>query len=359
MTDARALVEVSALTRHFRLGRGKVLKAVDGVDFQIRRGTVFGLVGESGCGKTTIGRLLLRLLPPTSGRICFDGTDLATLDTARMRALRRRMQIVFQDPYSSLDPRMTVGNAIVTPMKIQDLHPGRRRERAAELLARVGLGAADMERYPHEFSGGQRQRIGIARALAVDPEFIVADEPVSALDVSIRSQVLNLFKELQEELHLTCLFISHDLSVVQFISDQVGIVYMGRIVEMGPADIFSRSHRHPYTRSLLAAIPRPDPRFEQNKPEFELQGEIASPINPPPGCRFFSRCPLRLGDCRLETPPLKEIGAGHWVACFRADHDPGNQTGPPSDDVGRGRGCPAERAGTQTAGRFPQRPRMV
>jgi len=336
MTDPQALVDVTGLHKHFRLGRGKVLKAVDGVDFSIRRGSVFGLVGESGSGKTTIGRLLLRLLQPTSGGIRFDGTDIAALGASRMRALRRRMQIVFQDPYSSLDPRRTVGSAIVTPMEIQNLHGGRRRERAAELLERVGLSAADLERYPHEFSGGQRQRIGIARALAVDPEFIVADEPVSALDVSIRSQVLNLFKDLQAELHLTYLFISHDLSVVQFISDQVAIVYMGKIVEMGPADIFSRAHRHPYTRSLLAAIPQPDPVVEQGKPEFALQGEIASPVNPPPGCRFYSRCPLRVDDCRLKTPPLEEIVAGHWVACFRAGHDSGNQTGPPSDDVGRG-----------------------
>jgi len=317
MINSRALVEVNDLTKHFRLSRGKVLKAVDGVNFRIHRGAVFGLVGESGSGKTTIGRLLLGLLQPTSGGVCFDGTDLTALNDSRMRKFRRRMQIVFQDPYSSLDPRMTIGNALLAPMKIQNLNRGRQRERAIDLLERVGLSAADMERYPHEFSGGQRQRIGIARALAVDPEFIVADEPVSALDVSIRSQVLNLFKELQEELHLTYLFISHDLSVVQFISDQVAIVYMGKIVETGPADIFYRSHRHPYTRSLLAAIPQPDPNLEQNKPEFSLEGEIASPINPPPGCRFFSRCPLRVDACRLETPPLTEIAAGHRVACFR------------------------------------------
>ena len=317
MIDSQPLVEVKDLTKHFRLSRSKVLKAVDGVSFGIRKGQVLGLVGESGCGKTTIGRLLLRLLQPTSGEVRFDGTELTRLVATRMGSLRQRMQIVFQDPYSSLDPRMTVGSTLMTPMKIQKLYDGRRRERAAYLLERVGLNASDMERYPHEFSGGQRQRIGIARALAVDPEFIVADEPVSALDVSIQAQVLNLFKELQEELRLTCLFISHDLSVVQFISDQVAIVYMGKIVEMAPADIFYHAHRHPYTKNLLSAIPYPDPLVEQNKPDYSMAGEIASPINPPPGCRFYSRCPTREDPCRLEMPPLIEIAEDHFVACFQ------------------------------------------
>jgi oligopeptide transport system ATP-binding protein len=317
MIDSQPLVEVKDLTKHFRLSRSKVLKAVDGVSFGIRKGEVLGLVGESGCGKTTIGRLLLRLLQPTSGEVHFDGTELTRLVATRMGRLRQRMQIVFQDPYSSLDPRMTVGSTLMTPMKIQKLYDGRRRERAAYLLERVGLNASDMERYPHEFSGGQRQRIGIARALAVDPDFIVADEPVSALDVSIQAQVLNLFKELQEELRLTCLFISHDLSVVQFISDQVAIVYMGKIGEMAPADIFYHAHRHPYTKNLLSAIPYPDPLVEQNKPDYSMVGEIASPINPPPGCRFYSRCPTREDPCRLEMPPLIEITEDHFVACFQ------------------------------------------
>ena len=318
MTDSQPLVEVKGLAKHFRLSRSKVLKAVDGVSFGIRKGEVLGIVGESGCGKTTIGRLLLRLLQPTSGEVRFDGTELTRLAATRMGGVRKRMQIVFQDPYSSLDPRMTVGSTLMTPMKIQRLYDGRRRERAAYLLERVGLNASDMQRYPHEFSGGQRQRIGIARALSVDPDFIVADEPVSALDVSIQSQVLNLFKELQEELHLTCLFISHDLSVVQFISDQVAIVYMGKIVEMAPADIFYNAHRHPYTRNLLAAIPYPDPLIEQNKPDHSMVGEVASPINPPPGCRFYSRCPTREDACRREMPPLIKIAEDHLVACFQA-----------------------------------------
>jgi oligopeptide/dipeptide ABC transporter ATP-binding protein len=317
MIDSQPLVEVKDLSKHFRLSSSRVLKAVDGVSFGIRKGEVLGIVGESGCGKTTIGRLLLRLLQPTSGEVRFDGTEVTRLAATRMGSLRRRMQIVFQDPYSSLDPRMTVGSTLMTPMKIQKLYDGRRRERAAYLMERVGLNATDMERYPHEFSGGQRQRIGIARALAVDPEFIVADEPVSALDVSIQAQVLNLFKELQEELHLTCLFISHDLSVVQFISDKVAIVYMGKIVEMAPADIFYHAHRHPYTKNLLSAIPYPDPQVEQNKPDYSMAGEIASPINPPPGCRFYSRCPSRDDTCRQEMPPLMEIARDHFVACFQ------------------------------------------
>ena len=318
MTSCAALVEAERLTRHFRLGRGKVLEAVAGVSFQIRRGSVYGLVGESGSGKSTIGRLLLRLLPATSGTVRFDGADLAGLSPKRMRPFRRRMQIVFQDPYASLDPRMTVGAALVSPMAIQGLHAGRRRERAVELLERVGLAASDMHRYPHEFSGGQRQRICIARALAVDPEFLVADEPVSALDVSIRSQVLNLFKDLQEDLRLTVLFISHDVGVVQFMSDEVGVVYMGKIVETGPTDILVHGCRHPYTQALLAAVPRPDPAYEQQKPGAVVTGEIASPVNPPPGCRFYARCPLRLDKCRAAEPPLQAVAAGHSVACFRA-----------------------------------------
>jgi oligopeptide transport system ATP-binding protein len=312
-------LEVANLAKYFRLPGKRVLKAVDGVDFTIRKGEVLGLVGESGCGKTTIGRLILRLLDPTAGEVRLGGIDLMRLSKPELRRMRRRMQIVFQDPYSSLDPRMTVGRALTTPMIVQGLYPGRRRERVAELLGRVGLNPSDMDRYPHEFSGGQRQRIGLARALSVDPELIVADEPVSSLDVSIQSQVLNLIKGLQEELGLTCLFISHDLSVVQFISDHVAVVYLGKIVEKAPSDIFYSAHRHPYTRSLLSAIPYPDPRIEQEREAVSLAGEIGSPIDPPPGCRFLGRCPIREGRCPEEMPPLVEIEKDHFVACFASE----------------------------------------
>jgi oligopeptide transport system ATP-binding protein len=310
------LVEVKGLCKYFPVSRGRVLKAVDGVNFTIRKGKVLGLVGESGCGKTTIGRVILNLLPLTSGEVVFSGLKLHELPKDEMRRMRRRMQIVFQDPYASLNPRMTVGNILTFPMKVQGLHEGKRKERATYLLERVGMRASDMNRYPHEFSGGQLQRIGIARALSVDPEFIVADEPVSALDVSIQSQVLNLFKELQEEFHLTCLFIAHDLSVVEFISDHIAVVYLGVIVEMAPSDVLYTSHRHPYTKSLLSAIPLPDPKIEQSKSPFSLTGETTSPINPPPGCRFFSRCPSKKDICEKKNPELVEIAKDHYIACF-------------------------------------------
>ena len=310
------LVEVKGLCKYFPVSRGRVLKAVDGVNFTIRKGKVLGLVGESGCGKTTIGRVILNLLPLTSGEVVFSGLKLHELPKDEMRRMRRRMQIVFQDPYASLNPRMTVGNILTFPMKVQDLYEGKRKERAIYLLERVGMRAYDMNRYPHEFSGGQLQRIGIARALSVDPEFIVADEPVSALDVSIQSQVLNLFKELQEEFELTCLFIAHDLSVVEFISDHIAVVYLGVIVEMAPSDVLYTSHRHPYTKSLLSAIPLPDPKIGQSKPLFSLTGETRSPINPPPGCRFFSRCPSKKNICQKKNPELVEIAKDHYIACF-------------------------------------------
>lgn len=317
MRTDEAFIKVRGLTKHFPVGGKRLLKAVDQVSFEIKKGQVLGLVGESGCGKTTIGRLILQLVPPTSGEVFFDGVELGRLSTSELRRMRRRMQIVFQDPYSSLDPRMTVGATLTTPMKVQNLYREGRRERAAQLLEQVGLKPTDLDRYPHEFSGGQRQRIALARALSVDPEFVVADEPVSALDVSIQSQVLNLFKDLQERLGLTCLFISHDLSVVQFISDRVAVVYMGRIVEMAPSRELYETHRHPYTRILLAAIPHPDPVIEQNKPPFSFTGEISSPIDPPDGCRFYSRCPERVDRCRTENPELVELKPGHLVSCFK------------------------------------------
>ena len=316
MNQNQTLVEVKSLCKYFPVSRSMLLKAVDDVSFKVRKSTVLGLVGESGCGKTTIGRLLLNLLHPTSGEVIFDDVNLQALSKPEMRKIRRRMQIVFQDPYASLNPRMTIGSILTFPMKVQGLYEGGHQERAVSLLERVGMRALDMNRYPHEFSGGQLQRIGIARTLAVNPEFIVADEPVSALDVSIQSQVLNLFKELQEEFHLTCLFIAHDLSVVEFISDYIAVLYLGKIVERAHSDVLYKSHQHPYTKSLLSAIPLPDPKIQQSKPPFLLTGETTSPINPPPGCRFYSRCPVRLPKCKEEDPQLVEIDKDHHVSCF-------------------------------------------
>ena len=315
MKVQKDFIRVKDLSKYFTIGKNSVLKAVDGVNFGIGRGEVLGLVGESGCGKTTIGRLILRLLPLTAGEILFDETDIHTISKSALRLLRRRMQIVFQDPYSSLNPRMTIGNTLTFPMKVQNLYQGERKERIAYLMERVGLKSSDMNRYPHEFSGGQLQRIGIARTLAVNPEFIVADEPVSALDVSIQSQVLNLFKELQEELHLTLLFISHDLSVVEFISDRIAVLYMGRIVELAPKNVLYQSHQHPYTKILLSSVFLPDPNIMQARVACEVAGEVTSPINPPPGCRFYSRCPRRFETCGEKDPELREIQPGHYVSC--------------------------------------------
>lgn len=317
MNETRGLVNVRGLCKYFPLSRGRLLKAVDGVDFWIRKGEVLGLVGESGCGKTTVGRLILNLLPLTSGEVEFEGIRLNGLPKDEMRKMRRKLQIVFQDPYASLNPRMTIGDILTFPMKVQGIYEGKREERMLNMLERVGMRSSDMNRYPHEFSGGQLQRIGIARALVVDPEFIVADEPVSALDVSIQSQVLNLFKDLQEEFQLTMLFIAHDLSAVEFISDRIAVLYLGQIVEMAPSEVLYKSHRHPYTGSLLSAIPLPDPNIEQGKPPFSLTGEATSPIDPPPGCRFSSRCPSRKDVCSHENPKLVEVAKEHFVACFQ------------------------------------------
>ena len=315
------LVEVRNLTKHFPIGAGlfgvgnEVVRAVDGVSLTIRKGETFGLVGESGCGKSTTGRCILRLIEPTSGEVWFQGEDLLKVASDELRRLRRDMQIIFQDPYSSLNPRMTVGQIVEEPLIVHQITDRRaRRARAAELLGLVGLEASHSSRYPHEFSGGQRQRIGIARALALNPKFIVCDEPVSALDVSVQAQVVNLLQDLQEQLGLTYLFISHGLSVVEHISSRVGIMYLGKLVETATsADIF-HNPAHPYTRALLSAIPVPDP--QQRRERLHLAGDIPTAITPPSGCRFRTRCPIAEPRCAEEVPQLVEISPDHFVACM-------------------------------------------
>ncbi len=315
------LLKVNNLIKEFPLGGGLFaeprarVRAVDDVSFALSRGETFGLVGESGCGKTTLGRLILRLVEPTSGDVEFDGQHILALGAKEMRLLRRRMQIIFQDPYASLDPRMKV-NAIVTePLcAIQNLAKSERKKVAAELIEKVGLRAADLDKYPHEFSGGQRQRISIARALCVRPDLIVADEPVSALDVSIQAQVINLMADLKKEFQLSYVFISHDLSVVEHISDRIAVMYLGTIVELAPAVSFSDSPRHPYTAALLRAVPMPDPH-RKTEP-FPMEGDAPSPIDPPPGCAFHPRCPHAFERCRVEKPSLVKTARQHFVACW-------------------------------------------
>jgi oligopeptide transport system ATP-binding protein len=301
------------------------VKAVDGVSFVIHRGETLGLVGESGCGKSTTGRALIRLRDPSGGSVKFDGVDLMALKPDALRRMRRRMQIIFQDPYGSLDPRMTVGSTIAEPLETHNLASGEaKRDRIADLLRIVGLDPAYVSRYPHEFSGGQRQRIGVARALAVEPEFIVCDEPISALDVSIQGQVLNLLTDLRERLGLTYLFIAHDLSVVKHISDRVAVMYLGKIVEIGPPDQMYAAPGHPYTRALLSAVPVPDPAAERKRRRVILKGDVPSPVNPPAGCRFHTRCWLyeRLGqpeECRTVDPALRTLEGEQGVACHFAE----------------------------------------
>jgi oligopeptide transport system ATP-binding protein len=319
---AEPLLRVEELVKYFPV-KERVLSraveqvhAVDGVSFTIAAGETLGLVGESGCGKSTTGRCILRLIEPTSGEIWFEGKEVTALAGGALRALRRDMQIIFQDPYASLDPRMTVGAIIGEALVIHRLAKSRREfeDRVVELLETVGLGADHMRRYPHEFSGGQRQRIGIARALAVSPKLIVCDEPVSALDVSIQAQVINLLEDLQEEFNLTYLFIAHDLSVVEHIGTRVAVMYLGRIVELAPAEDLYSTPLHPYTEALLSAVPIPDPAVRRRR--ILLEGDVPNPIRPPSGCRFHTRCPIRqLPLCSTETPPLKQTAAGHWVAC--------------------------------------------
>ena len=318
------LLEIEHLKQYFPAGGGRFVKAVDDVSFFIKRGETFGLVGESGCGKTTTGRSILRLTEPTAGRITYDGElifDGEKKLKADMLPYRRKMQIVFQDPYASLDPRMTVGDIIGETLDIHRLYADKkeRREKILSLLATVGLNSEHANRFPHEFSGGQRQRIGIARALAVRPEFIVCDEPVSALDVSIQAQVVNMFEDLQKQMGLTYLFIAHDLSVVNHISSRIGVMYLGHMVELAEADELIFHSAHPYTRSLISAVPIADPRTARANKRIVLQGDVPSPLNPPSGCPFRTRCPYADGRCAGEKPEFKEIGGGHYAACHHLD----------------------------------------
>ena len=316
--NERAILEVKDLKKHFRVGRGAYLKAVDGVTLEIQKGETFGLVGESGCGKTTVGRVLVRLYEPSEGEVLFAGEDVHGTGGDEGKLLNRKMQMIFQDPQASLNPRMVVGDIIAEGIDIHHLASSsqERLDRVHELLETVGLNKEHANRFPHEFSGGQRQRIGVARALAVEPEFIVADEPVSALDVSIQAQVINLMKRLQRERDLTYLFISHDLSVVKYVSDRVGVMYLGTMVEMAPSDELYSNPLHPYTQALLSAVPIPDPDVELERERTVLQGDVPSPVNPPSGCHFRTRCPRAVEASAHVDPPWREISPGHWVqAC--------------------------------------------
>jgi oligopeptide transport system ATP-binding protein len=325
LADAAApLIEVRGLKMHFPVTEGMIarrhigdVKAVDGVDFTIGRGETLGLVGESGCGKTTMGRCILRLEKPTEGEILYDGVDIAKLGRKQLVALRRRIQVIFQDPYSSLNPRQKVGSIIAEPMKVHGVEPDstRRAARVRELLSLCGLNPNFADRYPHEMSGGQRQRVGIARALALNPEFIVCDEAVSALDVSIQAQIINLLEDLRDKFNLTYLFIAHDLSVVRHLCQRVAVMYLGRVVELAQCDELFDHPLHPYTRALLAAVPVPDPTIEASRAFQPVQGEVPSPINPPPGCVFHPRCTLAVAACQRTRPELRELRPGHWVAC--------------------------------------------
>jgi oligopeptide transport system ATP-binding protein len=320
----KPLVEVRGLKMHFPITEGIIarrkigeVKAVDGVNLTIRRGETLGLVGESGCGKTTMGRCILRLETPTEGAILYDGIDIANLDRKSLVALRRRIQVIFQDPYSSLNPRQKVGAILAEPMKVHGIEPDatKREARMRELLTTCGLNPSFADRYPHEMSGGQRQRVGIARALAVDPEFIVCDEAVSALDVSIQAQIINLLEDLREKFNLTYLFIAHDLSVVRHLCQRVAVMYLGHVVELADCDEVFDHPLHPYTKALLAAVPVPDPTVEADRTFQPLMGEVPSPINPPSGCVFHPRCPIAVDECQRAPPALRELRPGHWVAC--------------------------------------------
>jgi oligopeptide transport system ATP-binding protein len=322
----RPLVEVRNLKKHFAVSEGVLsrkpsatVKAVDDVSFTIARGETLGLVGESGCGKTTTGRCILQLERATAGEVVFDGQDLSTLDRQGLNTLRERMQVIFQDPYSSLNPRMKVGDIIGEPMKVHGICRNRRERarRVAELLFLCGLNPKFMDRYPHEMSGGQRQRVGIARALSLNPQFIVCDEAVSALDVSIQAQVINLLEDLRERLGLSYLFIAHDLSVVRHLCHRVAVMYLGRLVELADSDELFGNPLHPYTQALLEAVPVPDPDIERRRAHRVMKGEVPSPMNPPSGCVFHPRCPIAVDECARNVPELREVKPAHWVACMR------------------------------------------
>jgi oligopeptide transport system ATP-binding protein len=316
MAEKEILIEVKDLKKHFQVGPNATLKAVDGVSFDIYKGETLGLVGESGCGKTTCGRTVMGLYGATDGEVIFDGIDVHKLNKKEKKAFTRRAQIILQDPYASLNPRMTVGDIIGEGIDIHNLYSGQERtNRIYELLDLVGLNKEHASRFPHEFSGGQRQRIGIARALAIEPDFIVCDEPISALDVSIQAQVVNLLIKLQEEFDLTYLFIAHDLSMVKHISDRVGVMYLGNLVELASSKELYAKPLHPYTQALLSAIPVPDPEAERNKERIKLEGEVPSPINPKPGCRFAGRCRYAKPICSEKTPEFREVEKEHFVAC--------------------------------------------
>jgi len=318
-----ALVQVIGLKKYFPITQGIVfqhkvadVKAVDGLDFSIQRGETLGLVGESGCGKSTTGRSILQLYRPTAGAVYFQGKDLVKLQGEELRKMRRNMQMIFQDPYASLNPRMTVGDIIGEPLEVHNIVKGKeKKERVQELLQIVGLNPYFVNRYPHEFSGGQRQRIGVARSLAVNPDFIVCDEPISALDVSIQAQIINLLEELQEKFHLTYLFIAHDLSVVRHISDRIAVMYLGKIVELTDRTSLYANPLHPYTKALLSAVPIPDPIVEEKRERIILVGDVPSPVNPPSGCRFHTRCPLAIDICKRVDPEFRDVGGSHFVAC--------------------------------------------
>jgi len=319
------LIDVRNMKVHFPVTAGLIfqrriadVKAVDGISFEIRRGETLGLVGESGCGKSTTGRAILQLYRPTEGSIRFGEVELTELKGNDLRRMRRRMQMIFQDPYASLNPRMSVGAIIGEPLAIHGLARGQsRRDRVAELMRIVGLNPYYANRFPHEFSGGQRQRIGVARALAVEPDFIVADEPVSALDVSIQAQIINLLEDLQEQFGLTYLFIAHDLSVVRHISDRVAVMYLGKLMELTSRDELYENPLHPYTKALLSAVPIPDPVVEAERERIILSGDVPSPMHPPPGCVFHTRCPIAIDECRTIIPEWRELSPDHWVACHR------------------------------------------